>query len=298
VGLFYNRVAATSAPPVCPRESCVHGSVAGHVCRREGAHRIEGLDDILGGGLTRNRLYLIEGVPGAGKTTLGLQYLLNGVANDESVLYVTLSETREELTMTAASHGWSLDGVVIHELVPTGESLQPQESYTMFHPSEVELTQTIKTILDVVERSRPTRVVFDSLSELRCSPARPCGTAGRSSRSSSTSSGGSAPCSSSTISADPIRISRSTASRTAWCGSSSTSSDYGAERRRVRVVKYRGQAFRGGYHDFVIRRGGLDVFRASSPPNTAPATSAAASPAASPHSTCSLAAGSSAARAR
>ena len=128
---------------------------------------VEGIDDILHGGLTPNRLYLVEGVPGSGKTTLALQFLMEGVRNHEPVLYVTLSETEEELRSVALSHGWSLEGVHIHELVPLEQSLSVDDQYTMFHPSEVELSETTKTILADVERIKPTRVVFDSLSELR-----------------------------------------------------------------------------------------------------------------------------------
>src|SRR5262245_51889286 len=128
---------------------------------------VEGLDDILAGGLTPNRLYLLEGVPGSGKTTLALQFLLEGVRLGEPVLYVTLSETQNELRDVAASHGWSIDGVTVRELIPSEANLLPDEQYTMFHPSEVELSETTKTILDDVERLKPRRVVFDSLSELR-----------------------------------------------------------------------------------------------------------------------------------
>src|SRR5436190_12018527 len=127
---------------------------------------IEGLDDILRGGLTRNRLYLIEGVPGSGKTTLALQYLIEGAQRGERVLYVTLSESREELQAVADSHGWSLAGVDVH--APMLESAVDEASqYTMFHPTEVELRQTSDLILSEVERIQPTRVVFDSLSEIR-----------------------------------------------------------------------------------------------------------------------------------
>src|SRR5512138_561437 len=128
---------------------------------------IAGLDDILCGGFTPNRLYLIEGVPGSGKTTLAMQYLLEGARQGESVLYVTLSETEEELRAMARSHNWNLNGVTIRELVPPEESLQPAEQYTMFHPAEIELSETTRTILTDVERLKPTRLVFDSLSELR-----------------------------------------------------------------------------------------------------------------------------------
>src|SRR5688572_26540054 len=128
---------------------------------------ISGLDDILKGGFARGRLYLVEGVPGSGKTTLALQYLIEGARLGESVLYVTLSETEEELRGVAASHGWSLEGIDIHEFAPAEETVPGDEQYTMFHPSEVELTQTTQIILDEVERLEPTRVVFDSLSEIR-----------------------------------------------------------------------------------------------------------------------------------
>ncbi len=128
---------------------------------------IEGLDDVLGGGLRPNRLYLMEGAPGSGKTTLSLQFLREGVQRGEAVLYVTLSETMEELEEVADSHGWSLENITVRELVPLESSLQPEEQYTMFHPADVELNETTKTILADVERVKPARIVFDSLSELR-----------------------------------------------------------------------------------------------------------------------------------
>ncbi len=126
---------------------------------------IAGLDNLLHGGLTPERLYLVQGTPGAGKTTLALQFLLAGAAQGESVLYITLSETKEELRSVAASHGWSLEGekVKISELNVSEENLGVDLQYTMFHPSEVELSKTTQTVLAEVERLRPKRVVFDSL---------------------------------------------------------------------------------------------------------------------------------------
>src|SRR5262245_45291147 len=117
---------------------------------------IGGLDEVLGGGLTAHRLYLIEGVPGSGKTTLAMQFLLAGVKSGESVLYITLSETEAELQGVAQSHGWSLEGMHIREMVASETALQEGEQYTLFHPSEVELGQTTQKILQEVEQIRPT----------------------------------------------------------------------------------------------------------------------------------------------
>jgi KaiC/GvpD/RAD55 family RecA-like ATPase len=128
---------------------------------------VPGLDDVLGGGLTANRLYLLEGAPGTGKTTIALQFLQDGAARGEAVLYITLSETLEELQGVARSHGWDLRGVQVREMLPAESALAPDEQSTMFHPSELELGETTLKILADVERIKPTRVVFDSLSELR-----------------------------------------------------------------------------------------------------------------------------------
>jgi circadian clock protein KaiC len=221
---------------------------------------IEGLDDILGGGLTAHRLYLIEGMPGSGKTTLGFQFLLEGARRGEPVLYVSLSETEEEIRAVAASHGWSLEGVLIRELIPTEEALSPASQNTMFHPSEVELGETTQKILTDVERARPTRVVFDSLSELRL------------------------------LAGSPLRYRRQIlALKRFFAGRKCTvlllddltsaqhdlqvqsiahgalllqhqMPKYGVQRRQLSVTKFRGSDFRGGLHDYAIRRGGLEVY--------------------------------------
>ena len=221
---------------------------------------VEGLDRILRGGLTPDRLYLIEGVPGSGKTTLALQFLLEGVRNGEPVLYITLSESKEELRAVAASHGWSLDGITLRELAPTEESLQPDQQYTMFHPSEVELGEATRRLLADVDRLKPRRVAFDSLSELRL------------------------------LAGNPLRYRRQIlALKQYFAGrrctvlllDDMTSRDqdlqvqsiahgvlrleqmypeYGNERRRLLVVMFRGVGFRGGYHDYIICKGGLRVF--------------------------------------
>ena len=126
-----------------------------------------GLDDILGGGFDSNRMYLYEGRPGTGKTTIALQFLLEGVRQGERVLYITLSETRRELALVAKRHNWSLDGIEVFELVPPEITLDPERELTVLHPAEVELSETTKLIFERVTALDPTRVVVDSLSELR-----------------------------------------------------------------------------------------------------------------------------------
>lgn len=233
-----------------------------HATERDGCAKtgIPGFDNVLCGGLTENRLYLIEGVPGSGKTTLALQFLLEGARQGEPVLYVTLSETEDELKDVAESHGWTLDGIIIRELVPSEDNLRPDDQYTMFHPSEVELSETTRTILTDVDEIKPTRIVFDSLSELRL------------------------------LAGNPLRYRRQILALKQFFNGrkctvlllddmTSTSHDlqvqsiahgvirleqmypeYGSERRRLIVLKYRGVRYRGGYHDFEIKRGGLEVY--------------------------------------
>ena len=128
---------------------------------------VPGLDSVMAGGYPQKHLFLIEGDPGTGKTTLALQFLLEGVRRGERGLYITLSETAAELVGVATSHGWSLQGLEIFELMPDEEALRPDAQYTVFHPSEVELTSTTQAIFEVVDRVKPVRIVVDSLSEMR-----------------------------------------------------------------------------------------------------------------------------------
>lgn len=221
---------------------------------------VPGLDDILGGGLTAHRLYLLEGAPGAGKTTVAIQFLREGAAQGEPVLYVTLSETRAELDGVARSHGWDMRGIEVREMLPSQDALEPDEQYTMFHPSEVELSETTLRILADVDVIKPTRIVFDSLSELRLL------------------AGGSLRYRRQILALKQFFTGRMctvlllddlTATEQdlqvqsiahAVIRLEQSNPDYGAARRRLVVTKYRGKQFRGGYHDYKIARGGLQVF--------------------------------------
>ena len=217
---------------------------------------VAGLDDVLAGGLTKGRLYLLEGTPGTGKTTLALQFLLDGVARGETCLYVTLSESADELRSSAASHGWSLDGVELYELV-NELGLDPESEQSVLHPSEVELGETVREVMERVDAARPDRVVFDSLSELRL------------------------------LAQNPLRYRRQIlalkqlfAARgcTVFLLDDGTADvqlhsiahgvflleynqrNFGAGRRRLLVLKMRGVKSRGGYHDFILETGGITVF--------------------------------------
>ncbi len=221
---------------------------------------IAGLDDILAGGFTRSRLFLIEGVPGSGKTSLALQFLMAAARAGEPVLYVTLSETEDELRAVAESHGWVLDGIGIRELTPSEAALDPDQQNTMFHPSEFELASTTRSILADVERLKPTSIVLDSLSELRLL----AGGALRYRRQILALKQFFATRQCTVLLLDDLTA----ADRDLQVQSiahgvvllEQLNPEYGAERRRLRVVKYRGVQFRGGYHDYVIRKGGLEVF--------------------------------------
>lgn len=134
---------------------------------------ITGLDYILKGGLSKSRLYLVQGNPGTGKTTMGLQFLLEGEQKGEKGLYITLSESKEELIAVGESHGWNLKNLTIYDLTVSADTLKDDSRYTVFHPAEVELDETTRAVLDEVERVNPTRAVFDSLSEMRMLASNP-----------------------------------------------------------------------------------------------------------------------------
>src|SRR5688572_5312792 len=221
---------------------------------------ISGLDDILRGGFPESCLYLVSGPPGTGKTSLAMQFLLEGAARGERCLYVTLSETRKEIEKVARSHGWDLAGIDSVELIPSENNLSSDAQLTVFNPSELELGETTEAMIEAVNRHRPQRLVIDSLSEIRL------------------------------IAQNPLRYRRQVlALKQYFSGRACTvlmlddrtggieddhlqsiahgvvlleqlANQYGAERRRLRVTKMRGVAFRGGFHDFCIKKGGLDVF--------------------------------------
>jgi circadian clock protein KaiC len=221
---------------------------------------IDGLDDIMMGGFTRRRLFLVEGVPGSGKTTLALQFLMAGARRGDAVLYVTLSETQEELRAVAASHGWSLDGITIRELTPPEGALDVDGQNTMFHPSEIELASTTRLILEDVDRLKPSCVVFDSLSELRLL----AGSALRYRRQILALKQYFSTRECTVVLLDDMTASEHDLQMQSIAHGvvrlEQLNPEYGSERRRLRVVKYRGVAFRGGYHDYIVRKGGLQVF--------------------------------------
>ncbi len=221
---------------------------------------MEGLDDILGGGLPRHRLYLLQGEPGAGKTTLALKFLLEGASKGESGLYITLSETREELLDVAQSHGWSLDSINILELSAIDEQLGEVKENTFFHPSELELDKTVKVLSDEVERVKPARVAIDSLSEFRMLAE----IALRYRRQMLKLKQFFAGRNSTVLMLDDMSADRSDLHVQSIAHGVITLSrlpvTYGVQRRQLQVNKLRGVKFREGVHDYSIEKGGLAVF--------------------------------------
>ncbi|HTW95103.1 MAG TPA: ATPase domain-containing protein [Tepidisphaeraceae bacterium] len=221
---------------------------------------IPGLDDVLNGGLVPRRLYLVEGEPGCGKTTVSLHYLLEGVRSGEKCLYITLSETKDELIAGAQSHGWPLDGIEILELAADQRDLDGSKQVTMYSPSEIELTETIKRVLEGVERVNPTRVAIDSLSELRLLAQNSLRYRRQILALKQFFNGRNC-----TVLLVDDRTSESADIQLQSIAHGVLSLEqiaplYGAARRRLRVVKFRGTDYRGGYHDFNIYRGGLEVY--------------------------------------
>lgn len=231
---------------------------------------ITGLDEVLNGGLPANRLYVIEGDPGSGKTTLALQFLRAGVRNGQRVLYVTLSETSEELSDVASSHGWTLEGINLLELNSLSETLEADANYTVYHPADVELGDTVKRIRAEVERLNPERVALDSVSELKILSQTSVRYrreilglkqffAGRKCTvlvlDDLTTREGEQQLQS--IAHGVLRMERD-------------AREYGTTRRQMRVVKMRGVQFEDGHHDFLIKTGGLELYPRLSSQNSPP----------------------------
>ena len=221
---------------------------------------VPGLDDILMGGLARDRVYLLEGSPGTGKTTAAMSFLRAGAKAGEKSLYITLSETEEELRDTARAHGWNLEWVEVFELVPPESLLDEHQQQSLLYSSDLELGETTRMIFDAVERTEPKRVVIDSLSEIRLLAQSSL----RYRRQVLALKHYFAKQGATVLLLDDLTT--DTLDKTVHSVAHGVvrleelAPEYGAERRRVRVIKYRGRRFRGGYHDFTIRTGGLEVY--------------------------------------
>ena len=221
---------------------------------------VPGLDDILGGGLPRNRLYLLQGQPGVGKTTIALQFLLDGARVGENGLYITLSETKEELEEVGRSHGWSLEGIHLFELSSLDEQLRGETDSTFFHPSEIELNRTTQALLAEVERVKPVRVVFDSLSEMRLLAETPLRYRRQILELKQFFSGKKCTVLLLDDNSSGEKDLQIESVAHGVIGLERTAPAYGVARRRLNVHKVRGMKFREGHHDLVIQPGGVKIF--------------------------------------
>lgn len=221
---------------------------------------IKGLDDILSGGLAKGRLFLLEGDPGTGKTTIATQFLLAGAASGQRGLYITLSETEDELRTGAASHGWSLDGIDLFELVPPESLLDEDQQQSLLYSSDLELGETTRRMFEAFERNKPQLVVLDSLSEIRLLAQSSL----RYRRQVLALKHYFAAHGATVLMLDDLTTEGNDKTMHSIAHGvirlEELSPDYGPERRRLRVHKYRGRRYRGGFHDFVIRTGGVQVF--------------------------------------
>lgn len=221
---------------------------------------IEGLDDVLGGGLERGRAFLLEGAPGTGKTTVATQFLIAGAQAGEPCLYITLSETEDELRAGAQSHGWELSGIQLFELVPPENLLDENQQQSLLYSSDLELGETTKRIFEAFERVKPQRVVLDSLSEIRLLAQSSL----RYRRQILSLKHFFAKADATVLLLDDLTtdLNDKTVHSVAHgvIRLEETAPEYGAERRRMRVIKYRGRRFRGGFHDYTIVRGGVQIF--------------------------------------
>ncbi|MDP8917882.1 MAG: circadian clock protein KaiC, partial [Pseudomonadota bacterium] len=222
---------------------------------------VEGLDDILVGGLSPGHVYLLEGSPGTGKTTIALQFLLDGAKAGETGLYITMSETEAELRDGAASHGWSLgDGIHVYELVPPESLLDDEHQQSLLYSSDLELGETTKAVFEAIDRTKPLRIVIDSLSEIRLLAQSSL----RYRRQILAMKHYFARQGATVLLLDDLTT--DTNDKTVHSLAHGVirleglTPSYGAERRRLRVIKYRGQSFRGGFHDYIITQGGVQVF--------------------------------------
>ena len=229
--------------------------------RQKAGTGVPGLDDILAGGLQRGRVYLIEGSPGTGKTTIATQFLMAGADAGERGLYITLSETEEELRESARSHGWELDSPLdVYELIPPESLLDEEQQQSLLYSSDLELGETTKRIFEAIEKSKPKRIVVDSLSEIRLLAQSSL----RYRRQVLALKHYFARNGATVVMLDDLTS--ETHDKTVHSVAHGVlrleelAPDYGSERRRARVIKYRGQNFRGGFHDMTIRTGGVEIF--------------------------------------